>query len=326
MTADDRDMVAGWRNRALAELAHQRDRVFQQITGLDEQTLVALPVQGNWSAKDVLAHLAAWDRRFVSGFNDALAGKRLEEADFIPDPYNEAVFAERRGWPLDRVLAECLAARAAVIDAINGTPDEALTLDRGLPWGDGTLRYWLAPRAHHDLEHAADLTAWRQRLGPGAQTTWHDCGPKSVLLAAMDVARAALLAEIALIPAEQRETRTVVGVWTLSAVVGHIADWEWLDVRVLADLLAGDEPGAAAVEDVDAWNAAHAAARAGEPWPVAWRDFTSARAGLLAVLGEMDDRALNTPRGGVWAGRPYRWAYVCLDHDRTHAADLRGGH
>src|SRR5712691_1210458 len=48
----------------------------------------ARPVVGEWSAKDVLAHIAAWDRALARGMQELLAGLRPEFASYVEDEFN----------------------------------------------------------------------------------------------------------------------------------------------------------------------------------------------------------------------------------------------
>ena len=130
----------------------------------------------------------------------------------------------------------------AVMDLLRSVPDDELDMERGLPWGDGTLRYWIGPRMHHDTEHAAGLAAWRGRLGEAAPAKWPDRGPKVLLLAGLTARREALLAYMALVPPEDRATAVIAGGWTLLQMAGHVADWERLAVVILDGMAAGVEP------------------------------------------------------------------------------------
>ncbi len=142
-----------------------------------------------------------------------------------------------------------------------------------------------------------------------------------MLVACLDAYRAALLATMALIPAAERETRPLCGVWTLRDVVGHLADWEVVCLGVMQQIAAGRSPELDYDGDTDAWNAAHVAARQGQPASAAWAGFEAARRSLLDLLDRLSEAELNRPVDGRWGGTPYGWAYACLDHDREHTYD-----
>jgi uncharacterized damage-inducible protein DinB/predicted RNase H-like HicB family nuclease len=323
-TGQAREILAVWRERLLVRLAIERAGLLAQLTGLDERRLVESPVFDDWTAKDLLAHVAAWDEFFTERTELVLAG-RQEELAVVDDQdaYNANLHTERRNWSLERALAACVDSRVRFLQTLAQAPDEAFHRRWQDVWGESSFRLWTQWRAYHDAEHAGNLSAWRKTLVEQAQVTWHEVGPRSVLLASLQAHREALLALMALVPAGDRDGRAISGLWTLRDVVGHLADWEKLCADVLRQMAAREPVEVDYSGNVDAWNAAHAAARRGHSWGAVWADFEAARRALLAVLDGLSDTDLNTPRPGDWGGTPYRWAYVCVDHDQEHMADLQ---
>jgi hypothetical protein len=87
-----------------------------------------------------------------------------------------------------------------------------------------------------------------------------------------------------------------------------------------AGQLGGDEYG-----DLDAWNAAHAAARRGQSLERVTADLNAARVAILAALAPLSDAALRAAAASRWnaTDSAYGMAHVSLEHDRGHARDLR---
>ena len=172
----------------------------------------------------------------------------------------------------------------------------------------------------HDVEHAAQIAAWRTAAGLAGKV-----GTKAVLLAALDAAWEELLAAAALVPVEGREALAVCGQWALRDLLGHVADWEWFGAEGLRLMAAGQPPEVETIVDVDAWNQAHVQVRSGQSWEQVWDDLHTARRALRDVLKEMDEAALAcTFRFPWWTeGTPYEWVGVYFAHDREHARDLR---
>lgn len=323
-TGQARAILAAWRERTIARLAIERAGLLAQLTGLDERTLVETPVFDDWTAKDLLAHVAAWDQFFTERAALVLAGRQEETAALDDqDAYNAGLRAECREWSLEQALAACADARIRFLQAMAPVPDEAFHRRWQDTWGESSFRLWTQWRAYHDAGHAGNLAAWRKTLGERAQATWHEIGPRSVLLASLQAHREALLALIALVPDGERDNRAISGAWTLRQVVGHLADWEKLCADVLRQMTAGETVAVDYDGNVDAWNATHVAARQDQSWNAVWADFAAARRALLDVLAQLSDTDLNTPRPGDRGGTPYRWAYVSIDHDQEHLADLK---
>jgi uncharacterized damage-inducible protein DinB/predicted RNase H-like HicB family nuclease len=319
-TGQVREVLGAWRARLLTRLAIERAGLLAQLTGLDERILSETAVLDSWTVKDLLAHVAAWDEFFTGRVRLILAGHEAEIVGVEPDERNPVFYAERRDWPLERGLAACLAARAEALVVFAQVSDEELHRRRRFPWGDASLRLWAEWRAGHDAGHAADLVRWRQ-----AYDITNRAGPKTVLQAALDAGRAALLAMAGLIPPDERAARAVVGVWTLQDVLGHVADWEWLSLEAARQMAAGKLPATDYPADVDAWNQAHVTARREQSWDTIWADLEAARHALMAFLAETDPSDLNRLAPARWGpvDTAYNWVYACLDHDLEHVADLR---
>jgi hypothetical protein len=147
----------------------------------------------------------------------------------------------------------------------------------------------------------------------------------AVLRLKLDSARQELLDAIAQIPAIDRSARVVCGVWTTRDLVGHIADWEQVGVEGVRLMAAGQAPAVGRIEDIEAWNQAHARARQEQPWDVVSEDLDRIRHDLLEILERMSSSELERVFPFPWdeEGRVHDWISVFVHHDQEHAADLR---
>jgi hypothetical protein len=100
---------------------------------------------GDWSVKDLMAHMAFWDDRAVFVTRRLAAGEELEPIDWQEVNLQEA--ALRSNWSLEQSRSEMMAAHERVIEAVERLPD----LDASA-WEGNTFE-------HYD-EHAADIRAW----------------------------------------------------------------------------------------------------------------------------------------------------------------------
>jgi Mycothiol maleylpyruvate isomerase N-terminal domain len=131
------------------------------IGGLTEDQLSHEIVAGEWTAKDVLAHLAAWQgearlaaERVARG---EPCGPLVEESI---DEWNRRRVEERRRLPLVDVIQEFNDAYDAVMASLARCPDDGGA--EGPDWWEpaGPL-WWLT---EHDSEHVAAITAFRERI------------------------------------------------------------------------------------------------------------------------------------------------------------------
>jgi len=310
--------MADERRWLFARLAAERSELLHQLLRLNVAKLTQEPFLDSWTVKDLLAHIAAWDRWEHAQMQGMLGGEAPE--DVSPDPFNAAVVA---GWSkrsLDEVITEVRDARASWLQWLDGVPDELFFQTRVFDDWDWCFPNCMRIQWEHDAEHAGQIAAWRQ-----GYRSEHVVGPKAILLAALEGARRELLTVAALIPRDGRASTRVCGAWTLKDVLGHLADWEKVGVEGLRCMALGRRPAVEAISDIDAWNADHAAARLGQSWDEVWTDFHGTRDDLMDILAGMAEARLHRWYRFPWGprGTAYEWACVFQTHDREHACDIR---
>jgi hypothetical protein len=142
----------------LTALRAGRDRLETALAQLDDDAM-AERIDDEWTRKDVLAHLEAWERRVVDLLERLRAGtdpgERVET-----DELNARYFAADR----DRTLADVRAGEAAayerMVAAIKGASDEELFDGGHFAWTNGEpLAAWFRGDGdeHYD-EHLEQLT------------------------------------------------------------------------------------------------------------------------------------------------------------------------
>jgi len=150
----------------LARLDADRLRLLASIDGLSAEEMTASLAVDDWTVKDILGHIAAWEWEAVRVMEQISSGQRpdlMDISDF--DAWNAVQSAGWRERTLDEVLAELHASRTALTEAISQLEEGQLESPDAFPYGGGSLRQFLD--WHHDRHHAADLEAWRAGLdGP----------------------------------------------------------------------------------------------------------------------------------------------------------------
>jgi len=147
---------------ALAELGRTRAELLAAIGGLEEAALDRNGVIGDWSIKNVLAHIAAWEAWVVEALPARMATGATPH-DFRQraqdeDRFNAEEVAEREELTPDEQLMELDRTRAELLVYLRGL--DAGALERKHPWDTwpGTLpEYLLAALGDHESEHVEDL-------------------------------------------------------------------------------------------------------------------------------------------------------------------------
>lgn len=328
-TGHIREILAAWRRHLLARLAAERATFLRATMSLKEETLTTSPVVEQWTAKDLLAHVGIWDAFQADRMSLVLDG-RLDEIQKVGGEAgmaarNAELYERYRDVTLEQALAIALKERSGFLAMLARVADVDLHRELEFPWGWRTrMAVWAELRYHHDVEHATHLAQWRERLPQEAR---RQVGPNYLLRAYLKAARKEFIAAAALVPAAERDSRPVCGVWTLKDLVGHLTDWEKVGVDGLQQLVAGvtpefDEP----IPDFDSFNARNAAVRRDQTWEQVWDDFEATRQTLLDLFDQLTGDHLQRTfiaRWG-WSLNGYVWMLVWAGHDREHAIDLRG--
>jgi len=119
---------------------------------------------GDWTFKDVAAHLTGWRRRTVARLAAAADGEPEPPAPWPAsldedDPINDWIHERTKDRPAAELLAESDAVYDDFVAAIRALPIEALT-DRGrFPWLEGEALAD-ADFAGHLNEHEPDIRRW----------------------------------------------------------------------------------------------------------------------------------------------------------------------
>ncbi|CAN5639194.1 hypothetical protein BH23CHL2_BH23CHL2_18730 [soil metagenome] len=121
------------------------DAFLAVIDEVPEDRLEEKGACGEWSVKDLMAHMAYWDDRAIYVADTIGAGNEVEPINWQEVNTQEA--ALRASWTVEESRAEMHAAHARLLEAVDRHPD----LGPGI-WEGNTFE-------HYD-EHAADVRAF----------------------------------------------------------------------------------------------------------------------------------------------------------------------
>lgn len=318
------------RAQLLARLAAERTNLLQRLEGLDETALTHDPVFEGWTAAALLAHLGYWDALTADWLAKLADGRR---ADIRPDGVidgpldgrNAALQRQFAGLPFAQAVAISQKERRNLLLALERLPDATLFRRVQLrPDWRATPAGWLRRRHRHDAAHSADLARWRANYPPNDPSLRFI--HRTLLRPLLGQARAELLALLALIPPEARETQAIEGQWSLPQILGHISDYDRLSVLALRQLAAGEMPSyEATFVDIETYNTERGPFWASAPLAEAWAQFVATRRALLAVAETLDDAALVRPFTAPWRTTTTACGMLMdmAGHDQEHSDALR---
>ena len=148
-------------NEFFHKLKDGRAEFEAQLSRLRSDQMISPGVVGNWSVKDLVAHIT-WSESEMVGVlkTRILAGSDLWS--LTNDERNEVVYQQNRERPLDEVLAEAQAVYAQLLELISAMSESDLNDLRYIAEMPPDLPPWrlLAGNTYiHYHEHAQDLKA-----------------------------------------------------------------------------------------------------------------------------------------------------------------------
>jgi hypothetical protein len=127
-----------------------RGRLEKTLAELSPEEIIRPGVIGDWSAKDVMAHLMDWEQRFVGWYE---AGARGETPE-TPAPglswrqldiLNQRIFEQYQEMPLEEVMAKSEASYQKILALIESIPEAELFEPGRYAWLNGDqLANWAA--------------------------------------------------------------------------------------------------------------------------------------------------------------------------------------
>ena len=114
-------------------------------------------VTGDWSIKDIVAHISFWERTVLDGLR---TGERGLQGEL--DEINERVFLANRDRPLDELLAEERETYQQLLAAIEALPEDELSAPDRFAWTGGRPVWVLVAgnTCWHYPEHRESIRAW----------------------------------------------------------------------------------------------------------------------------------------------------------------------
>ena len=146
------------------QLLRRIDKAWSELTasyaGLSESQMLQPGVQGNWSVRDILAHVTTWEEEALEHLPSILEGRRPPRYSVAYggiDAFNALMTKRKEGLSLSEVLHQLDNTHQRLIDLIESTPDDQLIRETRF-----RRRLRLDTYGHYP-KHAKAIRAWRER-------------------------------------------------------------------------------------------------------------------------------------------------------------------
>jgi hypothetical protein len=146
----------------LVQIRTERKRLEEVLAALTPDQMLQPGVNGEWSVKDILAHISAWEQRMLSWIGSHLRG----EAPDVPLPWdvermNAEAYAQVKDRPLAEVLKEFLQSYREALALAESLSEEQLRTEYTDNWPMGPLWTGVAANTNwHYKEHREAMEAW----------------------------------------------------------------------------------------------------------------------------------------------------------------------
>jgi hypothetical protein len=152
------------KTQLLAALEDARAQLDEVLAELDPAALETPGVAGDWSVKDVLAHLTACEVELLTDLGLTERGqkpKRTAWDDAAVEAQNQAWYQQYKTRPLERVIADYDGVHRQMLRKVNALPEKTLAAPQ--PWlkGQPLQDYLREEVVDHERDHLPALRAWQ---------------------------------------------------------------------------------------------------------------------------------------------------------------------
>lgn len=122
-------------------------------------------IYNGWTISDVVAHLIGWDELVIRLIEEVTEKGRNEFVRIVTvDSYNLRSVEKRRDLSLKEVANQYVTVRQALLGLLVETPDDLLTTEIELPWGElGSIDSLLGIWIEHEREHLEEINEMMEK-------------------------------------------------------------------------------------------------------------------------------------------------------------------
>lgn len=162
------------KQQILSALEIEREKFLKLTESLSEPQMLEAGVEGEWSVKDILAHIATWESELVTFMAQLKQGKkpRTNLMSGKVDELNKQFYENNKDRPLDRILADFKAVRKQTIKYVEMFSDKELTDPKFSAHTKGNALWEMieGDSFGHEGRHREEIEKWLQlRTKDGGQ-------------------------------------------------------------------------------------------------------------------------------------------------------------
>jgi hypothetical protein len=150
-------------------IQNERSHFESLIAELSESDLLEPGVEGDWSIKDLMVHISAWEKLAYDRIHATITGDPLTypviQSDEFVDSFNRDAYIANKDLPLNEVTADFRKSYDGFLNQIKNLNNEILFKKLPFDWaGDLTAQVVISANTHwHYLEHAKSILKWMEK-------------------------------------------------------------------------------------------------------------------------------------------------------------------
>jgi len=161
-------LIPSTRSELLAEIDQEWAQIERICAGLSEADMVAHSKEGEWSIKDILVHLSAWEKYLLDRLGYVMTGQHpkyptMQSWDDV-HRFNAQVYAENIDRPLTSVVIEFRSLYRGVMTVLEALDDKMLNMPYTYDFPDDGLTLLQLIRSNtyeHYREHCIAIDQGR---------------------------------------------------------------------------------------------------------------------------------------------------------------------
>lgn len=141
----------------VGRLSETHSEIESVIEGADLEVVVYRDT--GWTIRDIIGHIAVWDRQVVKSISAYQAGSEYSIPNLDDDAFNQVACIEGRELTAEQIITEWDLSRQSFIEALRGLSPEQLQGELLYPWGDerGDVSLLVKYMTDHDIEHRDEI-------------------------------------------------------------------------------------------------------------------------------------------------------------------------
>lgn len=165
------------KRQILNKLKEEFNRWEELLASLSEEQITARHLPANWSIKDVVAHLRAWQQVSIARLEAAQLNQQPEFPDWLAgmdpeserhlDQINARIHETYREQPWSRVHQDWRDGYLRFLKLGEQIPEDELMDTEKYPWLKGYALYAVLQGSyeHHHIDHLGPVLAWLREHG-----------------------------------------------------------------------------------------------------------------------------------------------------------------